>query len=139
MKTDRCARAEGSTGVYALYHRCCSHACAALQVAERELSPEKFEVKKKKLTKKRDEFAKVAWMISIGMKRQPLPDKLNPEWEEEAAVACAVQNIYLMTSALGLGGKLFPALCLTQSRAVRLASSSGALVVVAIAWLPSAT
>jgi len=27
-----------------------------------------------------------------------------PKWEEKAAVACAVQNIYLIVSALGLGG-----------------------------------
>jgi nitroreductase len=41
-------------------------------------------------------------IIAIGMKRSP--DKKIPEIEEIAAVACAVQNIYLSTTVYGLGG-----------------------------------
>jgi len=41
-------------------------------------------------------------IISIGMKRPPV--KKFPEIEDIAAVACAVQNIYLSVSAHGLGG-----------------------------------
>lgn len=36
------------------------------------------------------------------MKRQAKADKLLPEWEEVAAVACAVQNMHLMATALGV-------------------------------------
>jgi nitroreductase len=41
-------------------------------------------------------------VIAIGMKRSPV--KKIPEIEEIAAVACAVQNIYLSVSVYGLGG-----------------------------------
>jgi nitroreductase len=41
-------------------------------------------------------------IISIGMKRST--DVQIPEMEEIAAVACAVQNLYLSTVAYGLGG-----------------------------------
>ena len=41
-------------------------------------------------------------IIAIGMKRSP--EKKVPEVEEIAAVACAVQNIYLSVTAYGLGG-----------------------------------
>jgi nitroreductase len=41
-------------------------------------------------------------VIAICMKRDP--NKKHPEVEEIAAVACAVQNIYLSVSAYGLGG-----------------------------------
>ena len=34
------------------------------------------------------------------MKRQALPDKLMPEWEELCAVAMAVQNFHLMSAAM---------------------------------------
>ncbi|HEY1111956.1 MAG TPA: nitroreductase [Chitinophagaceae bacterium] len=41
-------------------------------------------------------------VIAIGMKRSPA--RRHPEIEEVAAVAAAVQNIYLSVSAYGLGG-----------------------------------
>lgn len=41
-------------------------------------------------------------IIAICMKRDP--DKRVPQWEEEAAVACAVQNMYLSVTSMGLGG-----------------------------------
>jgi hypothetical protein len=44
----------------------------------------------------------VSHMIAICMARQPNPDKLMPLWEELAAVACAVQNMHLMSTSLGV-------------------------------------
>jgi nitroreductase len=41
-------------------------------------------------------------VIALCMKRDP--NKKHPEVEEIAAVACAVQNIYLSVTAYGLGG-----------------------------------
>jgi nitroreductase len=41
-------------------------------------------------------------MIAICMARQPHPTKLMPLWEELAACACAVQNMHLMATSLGL-------------------------------------
>lgn len=38
---------------------------------------------------------------------QANPDKLQPEWEELAATSCAVQNMQLMSHALGVGGTAF--------------------------------
>lgn len=45
---------------------------------------------------------KASHVIAICMKRDP--NKKFPEVEEVAAVACAVQNMYLTTTAYGLGG-----------------------------------
>ena len=45
---------------------------------------------------------KASHVISIGMKRTNSPNI--PEVEDIAAVACAVQNIYLSVTAYGLGG-----------------------------------
>lgn len=36
---------------------------------------------------------------------QANPDKLQPEWEEMAATSCAVQNMWLQGTALGLAGQ----------------------------------
>lgn len=47
-------------------------------------------------------WSTVSHMIAIGMKRQALPDKLMPEWEEFAACACAIQNMHLLAATLGL-------------------------------------
>lgn len=44
---------------------------------------------------------KSACIIAICMQRDP--EKSLPRWEEEAAVACAVQNIWLSCAALGIG------------------------------------
>lgn len=60
---------------------------------------EKFsEAKFKKL---RDNPAKAGCIIAICMKRDPAQSL--PEWEEIAAVACAVQNMYLTCAAHGIG------------------------------------
>ena len=45
---------------------------------------------------------KASHVIAIGMKKTP--NKNIPEMEDIAAVACAVQNIYLSVTAYGLGG-----------------------------------
>jgi len=42
--------------------------------------------------------------IALNMLRQAQPDKRLPEWEELGAVACAVQNLHLVATALGLAG-----------------------------------
>ncbi|KAI8467063.1 MAG: Nitroreductase [Monoraphidium minutum] len=47
-------------------------------------------------------WAPVSHMIAICMRRQAAPPKLMPEWEEVAAVACAVQNMHLTASARGV-------------------------------------
>ena len=36
---------------------------------------------------------------------QANPDKLQPQWEEMAATSCAVQNMWLQGTALGLAGQ----------------------------------
>jgi len=43
-------------------------------------------------------------LISLSMLAQAQPDKQLPEWEEISAVACAVQNLHLVATALGLAG-----------------------------------
>lgn len=55
-------------------------------------------------------------IIMIGMHRDE--NESVPEWEEIAAVACSVQNIYLSLTAAGLGGYWStPAYFLEQARA----------------------
>lgn len=65
---------------------------------------EKFKAFLDKQARKAKEKAKVAYLVAIGMKRLPAdPDKKPmPEWEEMAAVCCAVQNMHLMATALGV-------------------------------------
>ena len=43
-------------------------------------------------------------MIALNVLRQAHPEKRLPEWEELCAVACAVQNLHLMATSLGLAG-----------------------------------
>ena len=45
---------------------------------------------------------KISHIISIAMK--PTPEANLPEWEELAAVSCAVENFWLGAHALGFGG-----------------------------------
>lgn len=40
----------------------------------------------------------VSYMIAIVMRRQAHPEKRMPEWEEAAATACAVQNMYVQAA-----------------------------------------
>ncbi|WP_031427152.1 nitroreductase [Flavimarina sp. Hel_I_48] len=55
-----------------------------------------------KIEKTRSKVDKSAAVIAICMQRDP-KERL-PEWEEVSAVAMAVQNMWLMVTALGLGG-----------------------------------
>lgn len=48
------------------------------------------------------QMAKCSHVIAVCMKRQALPEKLMPLWEEHAAVACAVQNAHLLACQLGV-------------------------------------
>ena len=66
----------------------------------KELSGENFkEITYRKL---QSQPLKASHIISLGLKRTSNPNI--PEWEDIAAVACAVQNIYLSVTAYGLGG-----------------------------------
>lgn len=65
---------------------------------------EKFKAYASKLEKSKKDKAKCAFVVAICMKRKALPDKLMPEWEEVAATACAVQNMHLMATSLGIAG-----------------------------------
>ncbi len=50
-------------------------------------------------------------MLALCMRRRaPPPAKEMPEWEEECAVACAVQNLWLTATARGAAGVLVPLL-----------------------------
>lgn len=70
------------------------------KVLERTVSAEELQKKRKKMESKADDYKK-ATFIAICSKRQANPSKLQPEWEELAATSCAVQNMQLMTHALG--------------------------------------
>ncbi len=61
-------------------------------------TPESFS--EAKLEGARNKVLKSACVIAIVMDVHP--DKV-PEWEEVAAVSCAVQNMWLTTTALGIG------------------------------------
>ena len=61
-------------------------------------TPESFS--EAKLEGTRNKILKAACVIAIVMEVHP--DKV-PEWEEVAAVSCAVQNMWLTTTALGIG------------------------------------
>jgi nitroreductase len=63
-------------------------------------SGEKF--KQEKYLKLQKQPLLASHVMAIGMKRSK--EKRIPEIEEVAAVACAVQNIYLSTTVYGLGG-----------------------------------
>ena len=47
---------------------------------------------------------KVCHVALIIMRRQALPEKRMPEWEEMCATACSVQNLHLMATSMGVGG-----------------------------------
>lgn len=54
-----------------------------------------------KYKKKKKNAARAGAVIAICMQRDP--EERLPEWEEMAAVSCAVQNMWLMCAAHGLG------------------------------------
>lgn len=51
---------------------------------------------------KTKDIAKCSHVIAISMKAQANPEKLMPEWEEMAAVSCAVQNAHIVACQLGV-------------------------------------
>lgn len=63
--------------------------------SEKEFNQRKYEEKRKKVLQS-------GAVIAIVMKRDP--NGSLPEWEELAATACAVQNLWIAASHLGLGG-----------------------------------
>jgi len=58
--------------------------------------------KQKKYDKTRSKILKSSHLVILSMQRDPAESV--PEWEELAATACAIQNIYLSLKSLGLGG-----------------------------------
>eukprot|EP00930_Biecheleria_cincta_P002871 TRINITY_DN10384_c0_g1_i2.p1 TRINITY_DN10384_c0_g1~~TRINITY_DN10384_c0_g1_i2.p1 ORF type:complete len:159 (-),score=35.84 TRINITY_DN10384_c0_g1_i2:211-687(-) len=75
------------------------------RMSEGNLSPdEEKDLKKfiKKQPSKAKDIAKCSHVIAISMKRKADPEKIMPEWEEIAAVACAVQNAHIVACQLGV-------------------------------------
>jgi nitroreductase len=66
----------------------------------KQTTPDNF--KEATYSKLQQQPLKASHIITIGMKRSE--NKNIPETEDIAAVACAVQNIYLSVTAYGLGG-----------------------------------
>lgn len=66
----------------------------------RQTTPDNF--KEITFNKLKQQPLKASHIIAIGMKKTP--NKNIPEMEDIAAVACAVENIYLSVTAYGLGG-----------------------------------
>ncbi|EAR85243.1 nitroreductase (macronuclear) [Tetrahymena thermophila SB210] len=58
----------------------------------------------KQIENKFSEISKASHIILLCMKRYASEKNVMPEWEEIAAVATSVQNIYLQTAAKGFGG-----------------------------------
>jgi nitroreductase len=81
---------------------------------------DKFRAYQQKQEKSKKDKAKCHFIIAICFKRKALPDKVMPEWEEIAATSCAVQNMHLMATSLGIasywssGGPLDHALVLDK-------------------------
>ena len=52
-----------------------------------------------------DKWGQASHIVLIGVKRQPKVEgkKQHPTWEEDCAVACAVQNMHLLATSLGVG------------------------------------
>ncbi|KAG2449450.1 hypothetical protein HYH02_005597 [Chlamydomonas schloesseri] len=74
-----------------------------MELCRTRLPADKAAKTMEKLEKKRDStWGKVSCYIAICCKRQAKPDKLMPEWEEMAATSAAAQNMWLMSTALGL-------------------------------------
>ncbi|TVR79328.1 MAG: nitroreductase [Saprospirales bacterium] len=67
---------------------------------KRLIPPEKYSELKHK--KRYDNVVKSSHIIAIIMQRDI--EKHVPEWEEIAAVSCAVQNLWIAASAMGYGG-----------------------------------
>lgn len=73
------------------------------QVLQNTLDESQYAKKKAKMESKKTQYIR-ATFIAICSKRQADPQKLQPEWEEMAATSCAVQNMWLLGTALGVAG-----------------------------------
>ncbi|KXZ46984.1 hypothetical protein GPECTOR_39g478 [Gonium pectorale] len=74
-----------------------------MELCRTRLPEEKAAKTLEKLEKKRaSTWGKISCYIAICCKRQSKPEKLMPEWEEMAAVSCAVQNMALLATSMGL-------------------------------------
>ncbi|KAL3142641.1 hypothetical protein ABBQ38_002950 [Trebouxia sp. C0009 RCD-2024] len=73
------------------------------RVLRATLDDSAYAKKKAKLESKAALYPR-ATFIAICSLRQANPEKLQPEWEELAATSCAVQNLWLMGTALGVAG-----------------------------------
>lgn len=56
----------------------------------------------KKASKKAKALGRCSHLVAVSMKRQANPEKIMPEWEEIAAVSCAVQNAHIVACAMGV-------------------------------------
>jgi len=87
----------------------------------------------KKQPSKAKDIAKCSHVIAISMKRQANPEKIMPEWEEIAAVACAVQNAHIVACQLGVaaywssGGKEGPLATTAVRGLLKLEDGDGCL------------
>lgn len=79
-----------------------------LQISEENLEAGNKELDKRQAKAdnwKRKLLPNISHMIMLGCRRAPNANgKLMPEWEDMAAVACAVQNLHTMATALRLAG-----------------------------------
>ncbi len=68
-------------------------------------SAEKLEEAEKKIKRKEKELANCSHLIAIVQKKvQNAKGFYMPDWEETAAVACAVQNMHIMATSMGIAG-----------------------------------
>ena len=85
---------------------------AALQAARQKATerllkdaPDKLDAALTKMARKAGDAAKVGALIALCVKRViNAKGSLMPEWEETAAVSCAVQNLHLMLTCEGYAG-----------------------------------
>merc|ERR1719171_1707501 len=70
------------------------------QHAKATMSAESYAEFADRQQKKSKDRKNVSHLIAIMMKRQAKEEKLMPEWEEIAATACAVENMYLQATAI---------------------------------------
>lgn len=85
---------------------------AALQAARQRATerllkdaPDKLDAALSKMARKAGDAAKVGALIALCVKRVAnAKGNLMPEWEETAAVSCAIQNLHLMLACEGYAG-----------------------------------
>ena len=75
-----------------------------MQLAEENLSEEEWAKREVKVHAMRHKkLPRMSHIIALSMRRAPnAAGKLMPEWEDMCACACAVQNMQLMATSLGV-------------------------------------